>query len=289
MVFVLIFFLLDASFYYVIKNIPAKQPDQRLVSLIQGKINADILVLGSSRAAHNILAEDIEKHTHSKTFNLGFRKTNVEFHLNLLRLYLSKNKKPKQLIYLADVPFMFDEKALVFRTDVFLPFVYYPEYKNLLIDKGELSKMAYFLNLARFSFHTATKLPAVSIENFTTLQGSNPLPLENYKGVGDHFVANKKAVISYRLIREFKELQKLCLAHQIEFYLVVPPNNQPLDKEFIKYIQSDLFSTSKYYLYQLNYSTIDNCYFYDESHLNKNGATVFTGELSEFLNQKSRK
>ena len=283
--FALLFLIIDQFFYFVVIKLPEKQIDKRIEKLINGKINANVIVLGSSRAAHNVLAEDLEKQTQLKSFNLGFRGSNISFHLFLLQKYLKHNKVPKKIIYVADVPFMFDEKALVFRNDVLLPFVKYSEYRNILIENNQLSKMAYFSNLAKFNFHTVTKKANVSIENFNTNLGSNPLPIENYKGKGDSFVENKKATISKNLIIQFKEIQAICNKNNIDFYLVIPPNNEPLNVNFVKTIENNLLSSSQLYVYKNNYTTKNHSYFYDISHLNKNGANIFTTEISTFINQ----
>lgn len=283
--FALVFLIIDKAFYFVIDDLPKKTPDKRLEYLIEGKINDDVLILGSSRAAHNVLAEELEKQTKMKAYNLGFRGTNLDFHLFILKNYLAKNKKPKKIIYVADVPFMFDKNALVFRTTIFKPFVKHSEYRNLLIEKGEFSQLAYFLNLARFSFETATKKESITIENFTTKLGSNPLPIENYKGLGENFIENKKATIDKYLIQQFIEIQNISKKNNIQFYVVIPPNNEKLDTNFVNIIQKNVLPESKFYCYQGNYKTKKASYFYDISHLNKAGAFVFTTEISTFINQ----
>ena len=283
--FAIVFFIIDKGFYYVIDFLPSKQPDRRLEYLMDGKINADILILGSSRAAHNVMAEEMQKQTQMSTHNLGFRGTNIDFHLFILKNYLAKNIKPKKIIYVADVPFMFDKSALVFRTNVLRPFVKYPEFRNVLIQKKELSLLAEFLNLSCFSFSTATKKENITIENFTTKLGSNPLPVEEYEGVGENFTENKKHTISNHLIKQFIEIQTISKNNNIQFFLVIPPNNEKLDTVFVETIKNNLIPNSRFYCYKDNYTTAGNSYFYDISHLNKNGAIVFTTEISTFINQ----
>jgi hypothetical protein len=282
-VFGLLFLIIDQCFYFVVQSLPTKQIDRRVEKLIQGNINADVLVFGSSRAAHNILAEDLEKQTKLKSFNLGFRGSNVSFHLFLFNNYLKKNKIPKKLIYVVDVPYMFDEKALVFRNDVLLPFVKYSEYRNVLIENDELSKLAYFSNLARFSYSIIIKKPIQSIENYNTISGSNPLPVEKYKGLGENFVANKKVEFSKNKINQFIEFQTICKQSNIELYLVIPPNNEPLDLKFVSKLKQNCLPTTKFYSYKKKYITKNNNYFYDVSHLNKNGAALFTKEVASLL------
>lgn len=281
--FSLIFLLLDFSYALVLKRIPKQQPDQRLAYLMEGKIQADVLVLGSSRAAHNILAEDLSKQLQVEVFNLGFRGTNITFHLQILKWYLEHHAAPKKIIYIADVPFMFDRKALTYRTDLLLPFVCYNSYRDELIAQKKISPIAYLLNFAKSTYQTSFTRPTVTIENFTTAKGSNPLPVESYKGNGSHYIANKKISKDYLKIQNFRKLQDLCKAKNIELYVVIPPNNESLDVSFVNELQSYCYPTTRFYQYQLNYFTPNHSNFYDVSHLNKKGAGIFTNEVGDFI------
>ncbi len=281
--FSLCFLVLDTGYFWVLKQIPVKQPDRRLEKLITGKINADILILGSSRAAHNLLAEELEKQVHQSAFNLGFRGTNVSFHLQVLQWYLQKNKTPKILVYVADVPFLFDQEALKYRTDLLLPFVCYSEYNKELIRQGALSKLAYGLNFAKSTYQTAFTTPRKTIENHTDTRGSNPLPVEKYRGNGDHFVAHRKIVEDSKKIEDFQQLQKLCKKNGIQLVVAIPPNNEPLDVAFVSTLKEQCWPSTACYTYQRKYTTPNHRYFYDVSHLNQLGANLFTQEISTFL------
>ncbi|MGL2988094.1 hypothetical protein ACSVH5_10895 [Flavobacterium sp. RSSA_27] len=283
------FLILDACYYFVLQKIPAKQPDRRLEQLIKGEIQADVLILGSSRAAHNILAEDLSNLTKQKAFNLGFRGTSVDFHLQLLQWYLAHNAVPKTIIYTADVPFMFDRDVLKYRTDLLLPFVCYQEYCNVLIEKGALSKLALVLNFAKSNFNTVFVTPKVTIENYTTKLGSNPIPVELYKGNGEHFIADKNIVMDNKMIKAFKQLQDLCVQMHIELLVVIPPNNKPLNSNFIKILKKQCFESTLLYTYSSNFKTSKNHYFYDVSHLNVLGAKKFTNEIGNFILLKQKK
>ena len=282
--FSLCFLFIDACYYFVLKRIPSKQPDKRLELLVTGQIQTDLLVLGSSRAYHNILAEDLEYLLKNKTFNLGFRGTNVSFHLQLLQWYLNYNSAPKIIVYVADIPYIYDRDALQYRTDLLLPFVCHDLFRNHLVEKDKLSKMAYVLNFAKSNFHTVFKTPSVTIENRTTSQGSNPLPVESYKGNGTNFIVNKKVVIDPEKIHDFNQIQLICLKRGIKLVVAIPPNNHSLDYNFISIFKKKCLPDTFFYEYNLNYKTPKNEFFYDVSHLNKNGAKKFTEEISIFIN-----
>lgn len=285
--FSLCFLFLDACYYFFLRRIPAEHPDRRLELLITGQIQTDILVLGSSRAAHNVLAEDLKHYLNIKAFNLGFRGTNVSFHLQLLKWYLDNNSAPKIIVYVADVPFIFDKDALQYRTDFLFPFVSYNLYRDHLIEKDKLSKMAYVLNFAKSNYHTVFKTPSVTIENYTTTRGSNPLPVESYKGNGANFIANKKVVNDPEKIDAFNQIQLLCIKRGVKLVVAIPPNNYSLDYGFVSTLKKHCLPDSFFYVYNSNYTTPKNEFFYDISHLNKNGAKKFTEEISIFINQNN--
>jgi len=55
----LIFFILEKGFYYFIAYAPKKEYDKRLECILEGKMNKDIVVLGSSRGANDIIAKHL--------------------------------------------------------------------------------------------------------------------------------------------------------------------------------------------------------------------------------------
>ena len=61
-------------------------------------------------------------------------------------------------------------------------------------------------------------------------------------------------------------------------------------KAFENRIRDLALPNSKFFIYDTTNSVYQNkLYFYDESHLNQKGATIFTSELSTFLNQMPQK
>jgi hypothetical protein len=71
--------------------------------IIQGRINADILVVGSSRALNHYDPSVITKTTGISSFNIGLNGAQIDMQLARLKTYLKYNKKPKILIYNLDL------------------------------------------------------------------------------------------------------------------------------------------------------------------------------------------
>jgi hypothetical protein len=80
-----------------------------------------------------------------------------------------------------------------------------------------------------------------------------------------------------------------CKKNNINLVVTFSPNFSMPSKHFEDRIKS-LAPNSTFFIYDTTKSVYQNkLYFYDESHLNKKGATIFTSELSAFLNQMSKK
>ena len=94
LLFAVLFFIIEKSAWFLLELAPDRQYDKRLENLINGKINKDLLVIGSSRGAGNILAGQLEKQTGLTSYNLSYQGSNIEFHDFLLSILL-KHNQPK--------------------------------------------------------------------------------------------------------------------------------------------------------------------------------------------------
>ena len=68
----------------------------------QGGIDAQLLIVGSSRALVHFDCEYIQKVTGKTCYNLGFDGTTYPLQKLMLKLYLSKNKIPEKIIWSLD-------------------------------------------------------------------------------------------------------------------------------------------------------------------------------------------
>ena len=91
------FFILDKAFLLVRDSSPELEVDRRLERIATGKIQADILVYGSSRGARSVIAKVFTDSLGISAYNLSFPGSDITFHEYLLRLTLETkgNRKPK--------------------------------------------------------------------------------------------------------------------------------------------------------------------------------------------------
>jgi hypothetical protein len=77
--FLLIFFLIDKCLLFLRNSLPERELDKRLETVINGKINADIVIFGSSKPARDIIASQLSDSLNLKAFNLAYPGSNIEF------------------------------------------------------------------------------------------------------------------------------------------------------------------------------------------------------------------
>ncbi len=291
--FFILFFIVDKLFYFKLNKLPNQENDKRLELLINGEINKEIIILGSSRAQNNIFAYLIEKKTNMSCFNLGYQGSNLDFQLFVLKTLLKYNAKPKHLLLvLDDEKELYNDKSLNFRFDRLFPLVKYNYYYQELIERKQISLFANFFYSARlnknsFKFlrsfdHIDKLLPcgSASLDTISPNPNFNFIKNKNY---------DEKQELPEKLI-QFQEIQQICKNKGIKLTYIFPPNFKYLNKQFENRIDKLKFSTTNKYVYNKNDKRyLEKPYFYNESHLNDRGAKVFTNEIAEFLNKNHEK
>ena len=285
----LIFFVLEKGFYYFIAYAPKKEYDKRLECILEGKMNKDIVVLGSSRGANDIIAKHVEDATHFSTYNLSYRGSNILFHEFILTSLLKFNKPPQKVLLVLDGVFEFvGNSTLNFRNDRLLPLKKYNYVNDELIEQGEKNILSHVFCLSRidrkdFSLRKSKPDP----KNTLTPHGSI---LETAK-LKKTLVYNHQPVpyTSDNEIPEYidalRRIKQMCRMNGIELVFVFPPNFETFNVSFFNRF-SEFVDSEKVLVYDtLNPKYKDESYYLDHSHLLKNGAEVFTSEIIKFLNK----
>lgn len=292
LLFGLCFFLLDKLFFIPMAINPELVIDQRIHQALKGEHQAEILILGSSRAARNILAGEIEEKTDKKTLNFGYPGSNLEFQEFLLRLYLKYQKAPSTiLLTLDDYTSFLNDPSLEFRLDQLYPLSIYSEINSEFVSRKERSPLAYFFALGRvskttfdFGQQTFTKFDSLSSN------GSMPVSFQNDSFDRKFDYGNldypKESEVNSRLLA-FSNIQKLCQANDIRLVLVFPPNFKNLNPEFLERVKELKFYGEIYVYDQSDPAFQEGDYFHDQNHLMKEGAEIFTQHLVEYLLKKS--
>lgn len=288
-VFGILFFLFDKIFIFFIVTSPEKEVDRRLEMLINGKINKEIIVVGSSRGARNIIAGELEKETKHSTYNLSYPGSDIEFHEFVIKTLTKFNKAPKVILMSVDYPMVFlPDTILNFRLDRLYPLVKYDYINDELVARGEKNKWMSQL----FALHRINK-GNLDIRNkkFTPLDtilscGSMPISFQKKGEIWSSYKAadyDKTKELQSK-VESFKRIISLCEKKGIQLILVTPPLFDEQNPEFIDRLKELTPKNVKFYHYNSKNTIYRNkAYYYDKTHLNRKGAVIFTNELANYL------
>ncbi|WP_207423868.1 hypothetical protein [Desertivirga brevis] len=289
-----VFFLFDKLFYAFLLVSPSMEKDKRLELVLNGKMNKDIVVLGSSRGARNIIASQIGDSLNVSSYNLSYPGSNIEFHEFLLRSLITHNKKPKLVLLALDDPYeLLPNESITFRLDRLYPLAKYKYINDEMIKRGEKNFLSKFFILSRIN----KKNFDIRRKSFTTLDtlmhcGSMPISFQRknrqFTFQNDVQKYEKESELPEK-IRAFDRLQDLCLHNNIKLYLVYSPNFKNHNSRFETRIQKLSHPAVSYIRYDTKNSIyLNKDYFYDQSHLKKNGAIIFTDEIIKHLKGEVR-
>ena len=294
LLFFITFFVVDKAFYVFLLISPKLEKDKRLESVITGNLNKDLIVLGSSRGARNIIAGQLEDSLNILAYNLSYPGSDIEFHDFLLSSVIKFNKKPKIILLVVDDPYELSfSGSIKFRFDRLYPLAKYDYINNEMIKRGEKNNLSRTLILSRINranFDLRTKRS--SIFDSLRICGSMTIPFE---GNSRKLVFNSSKA-SYTIcnelpnkIKAFNNIQNICFTNNIKLIIVYPPNFKTLNTSFKKRIEELSHSSVSF----LTYDTTKEIYrnkdlFYDENHLNENGAIIFTNEVINQLKEKGK-
>ena len=290
MLFASIFFIIDKGAYFILNKTSELEYDKRLEDVLEGNMNKDIFVLGSSRGSGNIIASQLERETGYSSYNLSYQGANILYQEFVLKTLLKFNTTPKKVIIAIDNPYEFNEETtLHFRNDRLYPLAKYDYINNQLIAQGERSVLSKVLYLTRLN-GSMFRMKAVKSPGLNPFEscGSRPIILIPKDGLvyDCEVVEYSKSIETQSYVDAFNSIKLICKAHDIDLIFVFPPNFKVFNNSFKKRFDQLVSLENKVFVYDtLNTVYKNTKYFYDASHLTKEGAEVFTSEISTFINQ----
>lgn len=294
MLFLIVFFILEKSLILLRNNLPERELDKRLEYIITGKINADIVVIGSSRGARDILASQLADSLQTTAYNLCYPGSNIHFHEYLLKgLLQNKNKKPKLLILVVDDPYeVAEDPTIQFRLDRLYPLVKYKSIRNTLIEQGEkkriLSNLFIIHQLSISNFDPRKK----KFKYLDTLFSDGSMPISSQSKRFNPSLATENVVYNRNeeqqsKVESFTNVIQMCRDNKIAVLLACAPNFGNPTIGFKQRIMELAGSNNQIMQYDTTNAVYrDADYYYDLAHLKLNGATIFTAEIALFIKQK---
>ena len=265
--------------------------------LYSSKINADLLIMGSSRAEFHISPKILDSTLSLNAYNLGLSAWHFDMQYARFRMYLQHNRKPKYIIQNVDI-YGFSKRSDVADYPQFLPYIQDTILQNTIRGhKGEFD--FYQRNIPLLKYKNQQKIAFEGLFNF--LGFSNLYDTTSkYKGYrGNDYAWNKdfesfkkrfpngaKYRFNKEVKRQFDEYLAFCQRENIKVFLVYAPEYyevQPYYKNKSDLINLCHKAVEKHGCYFLDYSKNLLCYnrkyFYNSQHLNKIGAELFSLDL----------
>lgn len=283
--------VLDLSFGYILDYMLERAKgglDARNNYICFGS-NEDILVMGSSRAAHHYNPELITQLTGLSCYNCGQDGNGIVLSYGFWKL-ISKRYSPKMLIYEItpshDILSDHDNHRYL---GILKPYYYHEGIAQIFEDVDPTEKYKMMSNLYRYNSKALNVLTnflrpvsEVGHKGFLPVDKEMDVMKINansvYNKKGEYGVDSLKLEYFRKMIEEVGDTQLLFVVSPL-WYGMDPEQFKPLadlcKSKGIKFMD---YSNDPKYIH-------NNDYFYDPGHLNLKGANEFTTEIVKYINK----
>lgn len=269
--------------------------------IIQGRINTDIVISGSSRALCHYDPRIIQSVTGHTAYNIGMNASQIDFQLAVLKVYLKHNQRPKVLIQNLDL-FSFETTRAgeIYDPGYYMPYMEEPEIYNFFlgVDRAvwkwkNIPLYGYTVEDMRFTWAVGL-LGCLGYENREDyFLGFNPRQghwTEDFRRFRD---ANLNGV-SYRMdqagVQALEQIIRICQSQGIQIVLVFSPEYyemQALEKnrgELMDRFRA-MAAAFKVPFWDWSESPVSRNqeFFNNSQHLNAEGAEQFSREVATKL------
>ena len=268
-------------------------------NIYDGTINADLLIMGSSRAELQISPTILDENLKLNTYNLGISAWTFPMQKARFNIYLKYNAKPRYIVHSLDLQ-MLSRREDLFNYQQFLPYLNDRDIKSAAKGyKGEFTSAQYYFPM--FKYNGNMDLAAAGFLEFFNLAKSRRISVKGYREQdlewdGSFETFKKKFPDGYthafdsKVAEEFDDYLKFCKENDIKVILVFSPEYIELQPLIVnrKEIMSVFEGLSKKHdVPFLDYSShpiaLNKTYFYNSEHLTKEGAELFSEVLAQDL------
>lgn len=266
--------------------------------IVQGRVNADIVVSGSSRALTHYDPRILAAASGHSAYNIGLNGSQTDMQLARLKTYLRHNRKPKVVIHNVDAFSFQISHGEVYDPGQYIPYLDEPDLYEALSAINADTWKARHLPLYGYA---AQDLRFGWLQGLRAWFGPTPAPthIDGYKprdtpwtGEFEHFRAMHPNGVHIDIepegVARFEELLRLCEAQDIRLLLVYSPEYSEVQAMTTN--RAEIFSllqtlARRHGAQLIDFSrspiSADKELFYNSQHLNTRGAEAFTRELAE--------
>lgn len=268
-------------------------------AILDGRVNAEILISGSSRAVGDYDSRIIQQFTGLKTFNIGKNGSQTDMQLAVLKTYLKHNVKPRLVIHNLDL-FSFSTTHEVYDPGQYLPYLGDDDIYQALrkIDPSAwkwkyIPLYGYAIEDMRFTWLRGIGGALGINPREDYFQGYRPSDQHWQKDFARFQQQNSDGVtfaVEPQGVRDLEELIALCRQQDIPVRLVYAPvyyEMHALEKNRDEVFARFQALSDRWQAPIWDYSGSPVCrrqeLFYNSQHLNREGATAFSTELGRRL------
>ncbi|WP_420385211.1 hypothetical protein [Roseivirga sp.] len=273
---------------------------QSITGIFSGNINADLIIVGNSRARRHIDPKIVDSVLSLNSYNLGQNGTGFTIQKMIYDLYRKHNEKPKYIVHIVGNGIFEKEDGLSERIK-FAPYLDDSLVRATTMNIKGFDKLDYYLPFLRYSgFPSEIRHGVASFCGFNSASNEeiykgfpspqlawNDVIFEKFK---NEFPDGTSLPISNELVTSMDVYLKECKREGIQIVLVHPPiyyEAQPYfhnDALILKLLKG---LAEKNDILFLDYSADSMSYskenYADHVHMNKSGAEIFTKKLSQDL------
>jgi len=252
------------------------------------KVNTDVVVIGSSRAAHHYVPSILEKELKMSVYNCGqdacfFMYQNCVINMMLER-YIPKiiiwDIQPGSFIGTLDREFL--------NVRLLTPYYYENEFAKKYVD-CESSRMPYRMVCRMYAYNSKLHnyLLPIFMHTDASKKGYYPLPVKGYKYPKMRIEKDKgEQTINERMMTLFETTIKKCKQNGVKLFVFVSPSFSS-ETDCVKQVVKELEmiaeqNNTSFGNYMSDETFISNPkLFKDASHMNDNGARIFTDIIAK--------
>ena len=259
------------------------------------EVNSPVLIIGSSRAHHHYIPTIIEDSLKSDAYNLGIDGHFLSYSCAIINTILDRYS-PQMLLLEVNLDEMY--KGRIDRIHCLHPYYHLNSHIKSVIDinEGGTTKFKMILNTYRYNGNVLPiigswildkpdcdkmkgMLPLYTVQGQDTKLEYRPLP------TGDQVIDDYRVQLFENTIRRLKEKGVMVYCFDSPYYVLLNPNRNTESEHIMK----DICFKYEFPFYdnrQLPEFLSHPEYFYDNKHLNYEGAKVYTDcILNEILHE----
>ncbi len=263
--------------------------------ILDGKINADVIVLGTSRARSLVSTTILDSVLNINSFNLGIDGYHLEMALSKYNIYRKHNTPPKIVILCFDI-FILRNRTDLYNFHQFLPYIWDNDIRENTRKYIGLSNADYYVPAYRYFNNRFDKTIWQGVKSYYGTQTDTSLAIKGYlpvitewnKKYEPIFLQRFEEYVEEKYIQQLDSFLYQCTNEKIEVFMVYPPEYYEGQKRTTnrKQIMNIYYSFAKKYNFKwIDYS--DNSLFKNKNlftniqHLNKAGSEEFSLDLAK--------